>query len=267
MLGELWVGAADFVSSRSWHVRRNAYMRFAGEPTSVTGAPEQHEGATDPLTVLALGLGTDKAGSHHYTQHYHRHLEGLRDQEFALLEIGIGGYDDEGKGGASLRMWKHYFPRATIIGLDIEDKSFVEEERIAVYRGSQTDPDVLRRIHREHGPLKVIIDDGSHVPAHVRRTFGLMFPLLAADGIYAIEDTQTSYWPSWGGRVRRSSQVTSMALVKDLLDGLNHAEYARLNYSPSYTDLHVVGVHAYHNLVFIEKGDNSEPSNAGLLDR
>lgn len=262
----VFVGAADYISRKAWQLRRNTYVRLSGGDRTPR-AEVQEEVAGDPLTRLALELGTDKAGSHHYTQHYHRHLQHLRHEVFSLLEIGIGGYADEGQGGASLRMWKSYFPRATIIGLDIEDKSFVVEDRIVVYRGSQTDSEVMRRIHRDHGPLRVVIDDGSHVPAHVRRTFSIMFPLLAADGVYAIEDTQTSYWPSWGGRARTRSRSTSMALVKDLVDGLNHAEYARVAHAPSYTDRNVVGVHAYHNLVFVEKGDNSELSNAGLMDR
>ena len=36
---------------------------------------------------------------------------------------------------------------------------------------------------------------------------------------------------------------TSMALVKDLLDGLHYEEFAFLDpgYQPTYTDLHVIG--------------------------
>ena len=41
----------------------------------------------------------------------------------------------------------------------------------------------------------MVVDDGSHRPADIiRATFRLLFPLLPdGDGIYAIEDTQTSY--------------------------------------------------------------------------
>lgn len=49
-----------------------------------------------------------------------------------------------------------------------------------------------------------------------------------------------------------------MALVKDLLDGLNHEEYVDETYELTYTDLHVRAVHAYHNLIIIEKGGNAE---------
>ena len=65
--------------------------------------------------------------------------------------------------------------------------------------GSQTDEDALRRAIAAHGVPQVVVDDGSHVPADVVATFGILFPLLPDGAIYAIEDTQTSYWPEWGG--------------------------------------------------------------------
>jgi demethylmacrocin O-methyltransferase len=210
------------------------------------------------LTELALHFGTDKAGTHHYTQHYERHLGHLRQEAFTLFEIGIGGYTRDGRGGASLRMWRQYFRHAQIVGLDIEDKSFVAGDRIRVHQGSQTDESVLRRIVEESDRLKVVVDDGSHRPEHIRETFRLLFPLLDDDGIYIIEDTQTSYWPSWGGSQDLQSKDSTMALVKDLLDGLNFEEFLDEDYRPTYTDQHVVAVHCYHNLVVIEKGHNDE---------
>lgn len=219
---------------------------------------------TDPtsgatLTALAQEFQTDKWSSYHrYTPHYARHLQHLRDEEMVLLEIGIGGYSREGQGGASLRMWKAFFPKARIVGLDIQDKSFVDEERIRSFQGSQVDPAVLDRILEEEGVPLVVIDDGSHRPEHIRTTFELLFPRLPAGAIYAIEDLQTSYWPDWGGSLDRDDMGTSMGLVKSLVDGLNYEEFIDDDYVPTYTDLNVVGVHCYHNLAFIEKGDNRE---------
>jgi len=54
---------------------------------------------------------------------------------------------------------------------------------------------------------------------------------------------------------------TSLCLLKNLTDGLNHEEFIRPGYQPSYYDLHIVGMHFYHNLVFIQKGENNEGSN------
>lgn len=213
------------------------------------------------LTELAVEFGTDKWGVHRYTPHYERHLKHLRRRKFTLLELGIGGYKRKRRSGASLRMWRWFFPKATIVGLDIEDKSFVDRGRIHTYLGDQTDPEVLNRIIAERGVPLVVIDDGSHIPAHVRESFRILFPLLPDGGIYCIEDIQTSYWPAWGGQVDPKAEGTSMAMVKDLIDGLNHEEFLVEGYDPSYTDQWVKAVHCYHNLVIIEKGDNREGTN------
>ena len=213
------------------------------------------------LTELAQEFGTDKWGVHFYTPHYARHLRHLRRKRFTLLEIGVGGYERTRKGGGSLRMWKWFFPRATVVGLDIEDKSFVDEWRVHTVRGSQTDPQVLDAVVEQYGVPRVVIDDGSHVPADIIATFHHLFPRLPAGAIYCIEDTQTSYWPEWGGEEDPAAPGTTMDFVKKLVDGLNHEEFVLEGYEPSYTDRAVVAVHCYHNLVVLEKGENTEGTN------
>jgi hypothetical protein len=208
------------------------------------------------LTELAELFGTDKWGRHRYTPHYEVHLGFLKRRRFALLEIGVGGYARERQGGASLRMWKAFFPRAQVLGLDIEDKSFVDEERIRTYRGSQTDTQLLDQILAEH-PVQVVVDDGSHRSEHVLATFAHVFPLLPDGAVYAIEDTETSYWSDYGGSTAPDAPTT-MNLVKALLDSLNYEEFTPRGYSPTPVELGVTGVHAYHNLVFVEKGRNAE---------
>ena len=230
-------------------------VKLAGSAASSAARPGAK--AKD-FPALAKKYGTDKWGAHRYAQHYQRHLEQFCDQEFALLEIGIGGYKREGQGGASLRAWEEFFPKAKIIGLDIEDKSFVDGGRIRSYQGSQADPELLHRMHEESGPFLVMIDDGSHRPHHIRASFEVLFPLLLDGGIYVIEDTQTSYWPEFAGSEDRHDPTTTMALVKDLVDGLNYEEFTDESYEPTYSDRHVVAVHCYHNLIIIEKGTNAE---------
>ena len=160
-----------------------------------------------------------------------------------------------------MKMWRWFFPRATIVGLDIEDKSWLTRGHIHTYLGDQTDPEILQRIIDDHGAPMVVVDDGSHIPAHVRESFRILFPLLPDGAIYCIEDTQTSYWPAWGGQLDPKASGTSMDLVKDLVDGLNHEEFLIDGYEPTYTDQWVRAVHCYHNLVIIEKGDNREVTN------
>src|SRR6202034_3319751 len=84
------------------------------------------------LGTLALLYGTDKNGGHFYTQHYQRYFSHLRNQPIRLLEIGVGGYSDLNDGAASLRMWKRFFPKAQIVGIDLYDKTHFSEDRIIV---------------------------------------------------------------------------------------------------------------------------------------
>ena len=210
------------------------------------------------LVDLAKKHGTDKWGTHRYAQHYHRYLEHLRDEPVNLLEIGVGGYSDPARGGNSLRMWKEFFPRGQVFGMDIHDKSLLEEDRIRIFRGDQGDAASLRRVAEEIGRIDIIVDDGSHLSEHVITTFETLFPLLEPHGIYAVEDLQTSYWPEWHGSEDLQSRDTSMAMLKRLVDGLNYEEFVLDGYEASYADQHIVAAHFFHNLAILEKGVNAE---------
>jgi len=112
------------------------------------------------------------------------------------------------------------------------------------------------------GSVDIIVDDGSHLNHHVIHTFEYLFPKLNDGGVYAIEDVQTSYWPDHGGDSHDLNKTTSMmAYFKALADGLNHKEYIRPGYQPTYFDQKITSIHFYHNLIFIYKGNNNEPSN------
>jgi hypothetical protein len=208
------------------------------------------------LNALALLFNSDKWGRHWYTQHYQRYFQPIRYQRLNVLEIGVGGYADSQEGGGSLRMWKTYFPNSRIVGIDIYDKSKMSERRIDIRQMDQTDAEALTSLSREYGGFDIIIDDGSHLNEHVITSFNILFPLLRPDGIYCVEDTQTAYWPTWGGG--RENPNTSMAFFKGLIDGLNHAEYRIAGYTPTYFDQTIVEMAFFHNLVFIRKGQNNE---------
>lgn len=205
-------------------------------------------------------MGTDKQGAHNYAEHYAHHFREIRHRPLVVLEIGIAG-------GNSLRTWKAYFPNSEIYGIDILDKTFHDAHRIKTFMGSQADEAFLAQVIKEIGSPDVIIDDGSHLNQHVIFTFKALFPLMKPNGIYAIEDLQTSYWDElwdtkWGGSMSKDSP-TSMNFLKSLVDGLNHEEFPpEVGHFPDYFDRHITGLHFYHNLAFIIKGDNSEGSNA-----
>ena len=65
----------------------------------------------------------------------------MRRLPIRLLEIGIGGYNMQSVGGASLSMWADYFPEGRIVGIDVADKRLELDPRIEVRRGSQEDAD------------------------------------------------------------------------------------------------------------------------------
>ena len=78
------------------------------------------------LCLLAQKYYVDKCPAiyHHYTPKYHKLLKDKKVTVF--LEIGIGNHElmapivgDHYIHGASLRMWRDYFPQAEIIGCDI----------------------------------------------------------------------------------------------------------------------------------------------------
>ena len=219
------------------------------------------------LSRLATLFRTDKQGRHYYTQHYQRHFKTLRREKLNILEIGIGGFENPKAGGASLRMWKAYFPKSHIFGIDIYDKTSHDEKRLKTFCGSQTDESFLKRIVEKIGTVDIIIDDGSHYNDHVITTFKILFPLLSPKGIYVVEDLQTSYWAefdgtNWGGSSDLTAPFTSMQFFKSLIDGLNHEEFILDKYTPTYFDQHIVAMHFYHNLIFIYKGLNNEGSSA-----
>jgi len=178
------------------------------------------------------------------------------------LEIGIGGYEDPEMGGGSLRVWRTYFYRSCIYGIDIYDKSVHEEKRIKTFKGSQVDEKFLSKVVKNIGGIDIIIDDGSHVNDHVIFSFKYLFPILDDNGLYIIEDTQTSYWNHAGGTSENfNSKSTIMGFFKSLVDGLNYEELEIENYEANYYERNIVSIHFYHNLIFIQKGLNNEGSN------
>lgn len=216
------------------------------------------------LDKLAVKYRTDKYNSHWYTPHYNLHFKKWKNRSVNLLEIGVGGYDNPNAGGQSLRMWKEYFSKGNIYSIDIFDKRKIEEDRIKIFHGSQTDASFLKCVCKEIGLLNIIIDDGSHKNKDIISSFQVLFPLLKNGGVYVVEDIQTAYWPQedYGGdSTNLSNPSTSMNFFKGLLDGLNHKEFINETYRPTYYDKNIVSMHFYHNLIFVYKGKNNEESN------
>lgn len=137
------------------------------------------------LDFLGHRYGTDKAsGGHGYLEFYELHLAHLRDCEMTLLEIGIGD-------GASLKMWRDYFQRGRIIGMDNDRGKlrFVEPHgRIEIVIGDQADVEHLDRVARDFGRFDVIVDDAGHQCDEQILSYRTLLPALNPGGLYILED-------------------------------------------------------------------------------
>lgn len=156
--------------------------------------------AGSSLYDLAVRYGSDKA-AHGYCPLYERHLGQYRFEQFWLVEVGVAE-------GASLRMWRDYFPRAQIIGVDKNPSTMIEgETRIHTVCGDGA----LPRIWREMGTFPfIIIDDGSHLAEEVIGTWTYGWPKLRAGGWYAVEDIGAQFCVEFGGTDPDGSVATTL---------------------------------------------------------
>lgn len=150
-------------------------------------------------TLDASKYDTDKAVHTHYLRNYEEYFRPLRGRDVRLLELGVL------KGG-SLLLWRDYFERGVIAGLDLNPAPIEDPTgRIRIYQGGQQDTELLDRIARECAPegFDVIIDDCSHVGELARVSFWHLFEHhLKPGGLYVIEDWGTGYWDFWPDGVR-----------------------------------------------------------------
>jgi demethylmacrocin O-methyltransferase len=250
-------------SDPDWGLQRYAAIQGAHLLVAAAG-PQAYD-----LNQLAVRFGSDKWGGHWHTPHYANHFAAHRERRVSVLELGIGGYDAPDQGGSSLLMWRYYFRRGLIHGLDIFDKSQLPFSRVQTHQGDQSDSGYLTGLAERIGPLDIVIDDGSHFSPDVISSFHALFPFVRPGGLYVIEDLQTSYWPGWeGSSTDLHTPTTSMGFLKTLVDGLNHQEQIRTGpYQPSYAEQHIRGIALYHNIAFIEKGTNAEQGAPSWVPR
>ena len=121
---------------------------------------------------------------------YEKYLQKFKKKKINILEIGV-------ESGNSLKIWSDYFSKGKIVGLDIV-RINMKIKNTEIFCGSQNDEKILRKIVNKYKKFDIIIDDGSHVNKDVIKTFNWLFPFLSQNGLYFIEDIQTSYMPNWG---------------------------------------------------------------------
>lgn len=152
--------------------------------------------------------------SPHYFPIYQRFFEKFKNQSIVIWEIGVGR-------GGSLQMWKSYFgPFVTIVGIDIlpQCKQY-KEAQIHIRVGDQTEVEFLQSVIDEFGVPDIIIDDGSHQMKDISSTFNYLYPKLANNGIYLVEDLHCAYWEDFGGGLKREGSFIEEC--KEMIDMLN----------------------------------------------
>ena len=160
----------------------------------------KHSSKDPVLDNLIEYYGSDKNLSGYNTV-YGELMYNIRDKVTNVLEIGIGSllqnnkysfigntqHYPEYKPGGSLRVWRDYFPNATIHGVDIEEDCRITEDRIETFIFPSMD---LYQCKTNLFKYKydIIIDDGDHSAISQLITFKNLAPLLKEGGLYFIED-------------------------------------------------------------------------------
>jgi 8-demethyl-8-alpha-L-rhamnosyltetracenomycin-C 2'-O-methyltransferase len=136
----------------------------------------------DNLNSLAIKYGADKWGKHHYTPYYATLFEN-RKKVRKVIEMGTGE-------GASLYMWRDFFPRAMIYGADIDPTRVTSVlSRMKIIGCDQSkEGDLIHLIHKTGNDIDLFVDDGSHLPQDQLFTCLTVMPMLRKDAIYVIED-------------------------------------------------------------------------------
>ena len=176
-----------------------------------------HEVRPHVLKQLCDKYGSDKGASegfddatywwaaHTYPDVYGMLFDHCRDHVRLVFECGIGSNDEmvtsnmtaAGHPGASLRVWRDYFPNAEVFGADIDPKALFEEDRIRTFEVDQTDAAAVAAMWEAIGKtgFDLIIDDGLHEQHAGISLFEASFERLKPGGLYVIEDIEESDLP------------------------------------------------------------------------
>ena len=131
---------------------------------------------------------TDKISDHKYHEIYEDFLKDYYDRKGSILEVGT-------KNNASMEFYSELFTHAKIFGADLNPTNTISD-KFSIFECNQGKSEDLLKLRENLKDSKIffINDDGSHHPRHQLDTFNILFPILSDDGIYIIEDIETSYW-------------------------------------------------------------------------
>jgi len=183
---------------------------------------------------------------------YDFYFNPFKKKKINILEIGIDT-------GNSLKFWKNYFSNSSnIIGLDIKKYDF-KNKNIFTFQGRQEDTFFLSQIIKKFKKFDIIIDDGSHNCKDIIKSFNYLFNYLTYDGIYIVEDLQTSYFPRYNGsRINLKKNHTTMNFLKNLTDSINYEHFDLPFTKTSIYDGEIKFVHFFQNVAIVKKGKSKK---------
>lgn len=147
------------------------------------------------LAELFVKYGTDK-GIWGYTPFYAALMGPARFHVRRVLEVGICGYRDIPNNvvGASLFVWREFFPNAHIYGIDIDERFiFNDQDRITTARVDAYDQATLHAAlcqfsaHND-GLFDMIVDDAVHDPIPQMQLMNQLGEWMLPGGHYFMED-------------------------------------------------------------------------------
>ena len=218
------------------------------------GAAASSKTARNPLLDYAEGnpngLGMEKWV--HYFDVYHRHFQRFRGRKMTIIEIGI-------LNGGSLRMWQKYFgSQATVVGVDVNPEcARLAAPGIEIVIGDQGDRSFLRELRDRYPLPAILLDDGGHTMNQQIATFEELYPSLDPEGIFVCEDTHTSYWPDFGGGLRRDGTFIEMA--KTLIDRINAQHVLDESFPVDDFTVSTGSLHFYDSILVIERTKRARP--------
>ncbi len=189
----------------------------------------------DELARLCDFYGSDKGEikkeghpypwpSHNYTDYYSQLFSHCRNNILKIFECGIGTTNPDfkssmgasGKPGASLRVWRDYFPKAMVYGADIDREALFQEERIKTYYIDQLNPEAIRGFWSDVGEsgFDLIVDDGLHNFEAGSTLFSHSSDRLSSTGIYIIEDVNNHELPLYADFFRNKDFVVQYVILQ-----------------------------------------------------
>lgn len=190
-------------------------------PQYIAVAPEKaHKFSLQKINDKFLGY-TDKDGIHSYLSEIYTQLfDGKRQTAARVLEIGVWT-------GGSLVLWRDYFTKAYIYGIDTNQTilSLLEEERIIQINGDAYSDYVVNSFVNKKYLFDVIIDDGPHTIESMLLCIEKYLPLLTKDGVLVIEDLQNIVWAeilmsSIPNQYKKCTYVRDLRSVKGVYDDI-----------------------------------------------